>query len=415
VSGTSLARGLRVGDRYRLERELGAGTDGITWEATDERLDRPVALRIFGSGLDRRTVVKRAGIAASLTHPRVVRVFDTGEDGGRFFTVSELLPHSLETVRRPVASDEALLIATDVAEALTYAHERGVSHGHLYEANVLLSEGGAKVADFALNHASEHADADDDLRQFGALMRRISRTPDPSAPPGFAGVIEGLGNGAYGTAAEALTDLRALQPKPVSMREAPRSRLWLAVVVALLLGLAAFGAMRLGERSPSQRLVPGGRIDGTPLAIAGIKDFDPFSPDEPRVENPTTVRNATDGNAGTFWSTERYSNNPNFGGLKDGVGLIVDLGKPTDVGKAQVLFASPGCSFQIRRSDDKRAPVGEWATAATINNSPVSAPLEFDDGKAQFWMLWITKLTSGVPDAGSKFACAIKELDFYNP
>jgi len=115
VTPTRLARGTRVGNRYRLERELGRGTDGITWEAIDERLDRPVALRVFSAGSDRATVVKRAGIAASLTHPRVVRVFDTGEDGGRFFTVSELLPESLLSIRLPLPADSALLVATDIA------------------------------------------------------------------------------------------------------------------------------------------------------------------------------------------------------------------------------------------------------------------------------------------------------------
>jgi serine/threonine protein kinase len=410
---THLARGLRVGNRYRLERELGHGSDGITWEALDERLDRPVALRIFAAGLDRKTIVKRAGVAASLTHPRVVRVFDTGEDSGRFFTVSELLAESLQTVRLPLASDAAVHTATDIAEALQYAHERGVVHGNLHEGNVLISEGGAKVGDFALNHASVHADKDDDLRQFGALLRRISRTPDPSSPPGFARVIEGLAAGAYASATDALTDLRALRPKRVEPDRQPHGRGWLVIVVALLLGLAAFGAMRLGEHSPSQSLVPGGRIEGTPLTIVGVNDFDPFGKD--RAESPATVRNAIDDNSETFWSTERYSSSPLFSGLKDGVGLIIDLDKSVVVGKSQVLFAAPGCSFEVKYSDDKNAPLGEWGTAASIENSLLSAAVKFDGATAQYWMVWITKLTTGVPGAGSKFACAVKEVDFYSP
>src|SRR5436309_5685532 len=104
---TRLARGARVGDRYRLDHELGRSESATTWQATDERLDRAVALRIFDPGLDRKTLVQRAGVAASLTHPRVVRVFDTGTDEGRFFTVSELLPTSLRTVKLPITRDNA--------------------------------------------------------------------------------------------------------------------------------------------------------------------------------------------------------------------------------------------------------------------------------------------------------------------
>ncbi len=413
---TSLARGQRVGDRYRLERELGSGADGVTWEAIDERLDRPVAVRLFSASLDRTMLMKRAGRAASLTHPRVVRVFDTGEDAGHFFTVSELLPSSLRSARLPLQSDAALQHAAECAEALHYAHDRGVVHGNIQETNILLSEGGAKVGDFALNRSSEHATKDDDLRQFGALLRRVCRDSDPTGPQGMAAVIDGLADGAYASAGEALTDLRALAPKPLdagSTEQRWRGRGFIVIVIALLLGLAAFGAMRLGEQSPRERLLPGGRIVGAPLPIVGSNDYDPFGDD--KAEGAATVPNAIDGNSETFWSTERYASSPDFSGLKDGVGLIFDLGKPVEIGKTQILFAAQGCSFEIKHSDDKNAPVGEWGTAAAIGASPLSAALEFDRATARFFMLWITKLTSGTPGAEAKFACAVKEVDFYSP
>ena len=78
----------------------------------DERLDRSVALRIFEGNVDKKALTKRAGIAASLTHPRVVRVFDTGQEGDSFFTVSELLPASLQTVRLPLAPDGWLYVSS---------------------------------------------------------------------------------------------------------------------------------------------------------------------------------------------------------------------------------------------------------------------------------------------------------------
>ena len=408
---TRLARGQRVGNRYRLERELGRGTDGMTWEAIDERLDRRVALRIFDAGLERQTIVKRAGIAASLTHPRVVRVFDTGEDGGRFFTVSELVPESLHTAQLPLPAEAALQTATDIAEALHYAHERGVVHGHLHEGNILLSEGGAKVGDFALGASGEHTDRDDDLRSLGALMRRVTLMPDPSAPPGLARVVEGLASGAYTSAAEALSELRALRPPSVTPRRQAPSRSWLALIAAVLLGLIAFGVLRLGERSPDEELIPGGRIEGTPLPVIGIRDFDPETSDADKEENPDEVRNAIDADPQTFWSTEGYGSGPNFSGLKNGVGLILDVGKPTDVGKAQILWVAQGCSFDLRHSDDKTAAVGEWATAHTVTDSPISAPIRFEAAKAQYWLLWITRLAQ----SGNTHRCGVKDIDLFSP
>jgi serine/threonine protein kinase len=404
-----LARGVRVGNRYRLERELGPGTDGVTWEAVDERLDRPVALRIFDASLDRRTIVQRAGIAASLTHPRVVRVFDTGEDAGRFFTVSELVSESLQTVRLPLGPDTALQTAIDIAEALQYAHERGVVHGNLNEGNILIAEGGAKVGDFALSRPSEHADRDDDLRSLGALMRRVAGLPDQSAPPGFSAVIEGLAAGAYTSAADALRDLRALLPSPAEPRPARSRRGWLVIVVAILLGLIAFGAMRLGEQSPRQELLPGGRIEGTPLEVASADDLDP-PPGDGR-EGAGTVGNAIDRDAATFWSTETYSGSADFNGKKEGVGLVLDLGEAKEIGRARVLWVAQGCSFELRYSDTPAAPVAEWGEAATITNSPISAPLRFEANEARYWLLWITRLTA----SGSGYQCRVKEAELFAP
>ena len=408
-----LARGQRVGERYRLERELGRGSGSVTWVATDERLDRSVAVRIFDSGLDRDALMKRAGLAASLTHPRVVRVFDTGQDAGSFFTVSELLTASLHTVRLPLTPDQAISTAIDVAEALRYAHERGVVHGHIHEGNVLLSESGAKVGDFALASSTQPTDRGDDLVQFGTVLRRSTGT-GTNAHGGLSRVVEGLTTGAYEDASAVLRDLRELRP-PVTDRVAggPSRRGWLvAVIITVLVALAAFGATRLGERQQQTRFAPGGRIEGTALPIASVTDFDPLGD---QTEGPRTVGNLVDDDPATFWSTERYHASPDFNGRKAGVGVILDLGSAGEVDKAQLLFSAPGCSFELRYTDDRSASVDQWVVAASVTESPASAPILFDARRARYWLVWITRLTTNVPGAGSNFACAIAEVDLFTP
>jgi serine/threonine protein kinase len=406
-----LARGQRVGDRYRLERELGRGSGSVTWEALDERLDRAVAVRIFNTGLDSKVLMKRAGLAASLTHPRVVRVFDTGQEGGRFFTVSELLPASLGSVRLPLPADHALAAAIDVAEALRYSHERGIAHGHLAESNVLLSESGAKVGDFALA-SDERSDRHDDLRSFGVLVQKMAGA-QLTDNTGFARIAQGLAGGTYDDASKALEDLRALRPAPTThTARPPRRGWWISAIVIVLAGIAAFGATRLGERSPQTRFAPGGRIDGTALSISTVTDFDPLGDER---EGARTVGKIADDDPQTFWSTERYSAGPNFSGLKAGVGVIFDLGQAVEVGKAQLLFLTQGCTFELRYSADTSAPVGEWGVAATVPNSPRSAPIIFGAHQARYWLLWITGLTIDVPGAGNAYACAVAEADLFAP
>ncbi len=404
-----LARGVRVGGRYRLESELGAGHGSVTWEAVDERLDRPVALRVFGASLDRKAIVARAGRAASLTHPRVVRVFDTGEDEGRYFTVSELVGESLASVRLPLSSETALHTATDIAEALHYAHERGVVHGHLTETNVLMSESGAKVGDFSLAEGGDDARREDDLLGLGTLMRRVTRLPDAGAPPGLVHVIEGLANGAYTSAGEVLNELRALRPAPPRAKARRRSkRGWVVLAIAVLVGVIAFGVLQLGEREPGQELIPGGRIEGTPLEATSADDLDPQGDN---VEGAGSVRAAIDGDASTFWSTERYRESADFNGNKDGVGLVLDLGRQLEVGKMQILWVAQGCSFELRYSTDPTAPVDEWGTAVEIDEAPVSTAVEFGEAGARYWLVWITRLAP----AGTGFQCGIKEADLFAP
>jgi serine/threonine protein kinase len=134
-----------------------------------------------------------------------------------------------------------------------------------------------------------------------------------------------------------------------------RTWLRLAVVVAVVL-LVAVGtvlALNLGRDSsgrsgvaqPSQSPSGSGTPSGAPVPISAVSDFDPLA--DPPEENPGLARLAIDGKPGTAWHTVTYRGNPRLGGLKSGVGLLVDLGKRTTVGEVRLRLDGSPTSLDI--------------------------------------------------------------------
>ena len=150
--------------RYRLPTLLGRGMLTATYRATDLELRRVVALKLFPAALGtdeiyRERFLEKAHAAQELDHPNVGRVFDVGVADGRPYLVMELIDgQSLRTLldlRGRLPLHTALGLATEIADALTYAHERGVFHADLRPENVLLDrQGRAKVVDFGLCHVA---------------------------------------------------------------------------------------------------------------------------------------------------------------------------------------------------------------------------------------------------------------------
>jgi len=143
-----------------IEAHIGSGGMGLVYRARKLLLDRTVAVKILRP--ERACVpsllarfLREGKIAASLDHANIVTVFDVGEEGGRYFIVMELVEGTnlldLVQSKGPVASKDVMSIARQVAEALAYAHERGVIHRDIKPGNILLTKDGAvKVADLGL-------------------------------------------------------------------------------------------------------------------------------------------------------------------------------------------------------------------------------------------------------------------------
>jgi hypothetical protein len=303
----------------------------------------------------------------------------------------------------------------DIAEALQYAHERGVVHGNLHEGNVLLSEAGAKVGDFAMSSRARSKQPEDDLRALGEMMHRVTPQAAPGTDDALARIIDALRSGAYGSATDLLNDLRWLRPmsRTTGAQRPASRRLWPVAIIAVLVAVAAFGATRLGHRGPETTFVPGGRINGTPLHVSSVHDFDPFG--DNHQENPALVHYIDDGQSATFWETENYTGSANFNGKKPGVGVIFDMGTAVGVGRSEVLFVGAPCNFEIRYSDSPSTTLDGWKTATTVTTPQLSTALQFSPHTARYWLLWITRLTKGAPGGRSSWACAVAEASLYAP
>jgi eukaryotic-like serine/threonine-protein kinase len=150
--------------RYRLVRMIGSGGMGTVWEAEDENLGRPVAVKVLSESLTGgeravRRFEREARAAARLSGPHVAAVYDFGRSEGSPYIVMELVRGETLADRLaregPLPPRDAARIATQVAEALEEAHAAGVVHRDVKPDNVMLtSTSDVKVMDFGIAAAA---------------------------------------------------------------------------------------------------------------------------------------------------------------------------------------------------------------------------------------------------------------------
>src|SRR5207249_946175 len=125
-----------LGDRYRIERELGAGGMATVWLAQDLRHDRKVAVKVLrpelAAVIGAERFLAEIKTTANLQHPHILPLHDSGEAGGTVFYVMPYIEgESLRdrlTHERQIPIADAVRIACEVASALDYAHRHGVIH-----------------------------------------------------------------------------------------------------------------------------------------------------------------------------------------------------------------------------------------------------------------------------------------------
>jgi serine/threonine protein kinase len=159
-----------LAERYELSERLASSGMTSIWRGHDRVLGRDVAIKVLHPELAadptfRARFSEEAVNAARLTHPNIVALYDTGEQQGVAYIVSEWVEGanlaSLLVQRGPLPPPQAARLASEVARALDYAHGAGVVHGNLKSSNILITlDGTIKVGDFSIAKAAASEDPD---------------------------------------------------------------------------------------------------------------------------------------------------------------------------------------------------------------------------------------------------------------
>ena len=168
--------GTLAAGRYRVESMLGQGGMAAVYLAHDSELDRPVAIKVLAEHLAddeafRERFLREARMAAKLSHPNIVHVYDQGEEGGQPFIVMEYVdgPTLGEELKRigPFPPARVVDLALQICGGLEHAHASGLVHRDIKPGNLLLREDGTvKIADFGIARAAQATK----LTQIGSVL-----------------------------------------------------------------------------------------------------------------------------------------------------------------------------------------------------------------------------------------------------
>jgi hypothetical protein len=379
----------------------------------------------------------------------------------------------------PLEADRATSVTSAVASAVAAVHATGMVHGNVHPGTVLVGADGRVV--LADARADEAATVDGDVRAIGAVLycaltghwpqaeAGVTALPDavrdPSgaiaAPRQVRGGVPGhlsdlatdlLDPGATLPSADVLAaELGRLdaeqedseffadggpldfdQPRFVDRRLPEPSRSAgrkLAVGVIALFLLAAVGLLI------ASRFIPKGGNSGspqptTPAAVggnsapAGQPTAIALTPNQVRIVDPQGTRsevakagNVVDGDPTTVWKTENYKGNANFGGIKTGMGILVDLGSPRDVKSVKINFTRPSATVELKTGtqdfpatkEGDNQLVASYQTIGTPKENAGSSVVLNNDGHAvQYLLIWITKLPPS--DLADQYQVGVEDI-----
>jgi len=472
--------GALLDGRYRLVRWISEGATAL-WRAEDEVLARPVAVRLLDTATAPPGAVAdflaAAAAAGRVTSPHVASVYDAAEDRAAqmAYVVAEWAEGTaLDVVLRdgPLPPARAAAVVLAACAGLAAAHDRDVFAGRLHPADVILGPaGGVKVTDLEVGAAVHGVPVPPDPVQadteelgrvlYAALTGRWPRAEGdatavglPDAPTSSGRlclprqVLAGVPRELDAVVARVLDPLRrptepplrtpaalaaALRPlavaeavpdsdadRPARAARRPRRGVRPALLLLLLAVVALAGwltGLRVGRvpdaAQPARRVVPG-LAAPAPLDLAAVSAFDPLGD---RAEGDSSLDEAHDQDPTTSWETERYTS-PAFGGLKTGVGVLVDLGSPAPVSKVSLtvpageqlqLYAAPTATAPPAALTDLSAVTGPTDSAADPATSTDLVPRT--PTTSRYWLVWLTRLPPA--SSGGGFRGSIAEMAFF--
>ncbi len=449
--------------RYRIDDRVSVGPVE-SWSGLDRTLDRPVTIRVLDPSTEiGKRVQLQARSLTRLEHPALLHVLDTIDLEDRFGVVTELLPE--ETLQDRISqqshfsSQEVITIGIQLGEALAILHNAGFALGGLQAKDV----GQRKDGTVVIVEGPPTSDAigiparpSDDIGALGELLHcllvgfrpQIDHQGRYELHPAIPTSLEQLirrsvdRDSQWSDATALVLSLRSLQqdfdrlPHDVETTQADYLRVertWLApaAIIAVLGGLAIITGLfvtrtesapsLVGDASEVVRLEPEQTIlmdsfsdspadvapitsrpssPSSPRQIIGIVDFDPAGDD--REEHPEQLELINNGDSSTGWYTERYTTS-DFGKLKDGVGLIIQLVLPQHIDQIQISSPTIDWSFEIFASQDSTGAIQSWGEAiARRDETSGTITVPLGGTPAAALLLWITDLGKRLPVGGHR-------------
>ncbi|MFC8227561.1 serine/threonine protein kinase [Streptomyces sp. NPDC057287] len=247
----------------------------------------------------------------------------------------------------------------------------------------------------------------DELAKAVAAMPRVL-PPEPTftAPPEYQRTT--YQQGTYGRPSarptSATQPVIAVPPAPLQSRTGKALK-W--AVSALLIAALGLGSWQLAEtvldrnkgsdeQAPTQTTDDGGDDNNStvepskPVTIAHAQDYDPLGVDG--SEKPASIKNVYDGDTSSYWNTDGYFS-ADFGRLKEGVGVVLDLGKVQQVGNVEVSFLGGSTSVELRTTEDESVPQMPDGFTKAAKGSGTKVSLKPDKPvQARYLLVWLTKL-----------------------
>ena len=184
-----------------------------------------------------------------------------------------------------------------------------------------------------------------------------------------------------------------------------RPGLVLAGAAAVLVA-AALVVLPAWDRDDAAQASGSEQAGATAPAPVPVRNVSLFHPGGSGNDSPGEVGLAVDGNPATAWTTQRY-NTPEFGNLRPGVGLLLDLGEPREVREVRVRVGTPGLSLRLHAGQSPDPALLEAAPVGTAPAAPAEVVLTPDAPvTAQFWVVWIDRL----PEDGRRHRAAISDV-----